>query len=200
MQAPTNGAFWASVDTVAPSLGVHSRREEYKTQAPHSPYKRAYQICALGFIESFRRGLLRLQKSPVNEGQPPKTKTIIELGGEGIAGEQPGGNASLAQSGFVVQENEFLFAVKSCVQSGRILKCAGTITNKSGNKRAVGIDKSSTLVDDEGNQYDLRDIYLDTLSGFTPHQELEPGLAIAFSCSAANVGVRIGRVSILSGT
>ncbi len=97
-----------------------------------------------------------------------------------------------------VEDNALLFVLRSCRRSGRIVTCAGSITNKTEKRRDVILGYNSNAVDELGNQYAVPDNQLKLGSGGT-RQDLEPDLPVNFSVSVNEVDPAATRISIVLG-
>jgi len=94
-----------------------------------------------------------------------------------------------------VEENDLLFALKTCRRSGSTISCAGSITNKGNYGRTVtlGVDWDfvgvhSDAVDDLGNQYKV--------SLKRQDYNLESNLPINFSFGIDGVAPGASRINI----
>jgi TolB-like protein len=92
----------------------------------------------------------------------PKTRAIEDLLAKGIESPQPSSGPEPASAGQAakavsVEENDLLFVLRVCRRSGTVLSCAGSITNKAGERRRVSLSPNySQVVDDQGNFYKVR--------------------------------------------
>jgi len=154
----------------------------------------------------------------------PKTRAIEELLAKGIGGSQPssgpepagGGQAAKAVS---VEENDLLFVLRVCRRSGSVLSCAGSITNKAGERRQASLSSDYTqVVDDLGNSYKVRRVGFGNADQSQEQvtigrgaalgaaigaqrrqeeQELEPDLPINFFLSIDGVKPAASRINIV---
>src|SRR4029077_5089605 len=96
----------------------------------------------------------------VSTADLPRTKAIDDLLSRGIATDVAGsgGTAVRAPSRPAqiasLEQNEFLFQIKSCVRHGDRILCSGSVTNKGDKARDFYImpgEGSTTAVDNNGN-------------------------------------------------
>jgi len=131
----------------------------------------------------------------------PKTKAIEELLAKGIgdsppsSGPEPPGIRQAAKA-VSVEENDLLFVPKVCWRSGSVLSCAGSITNKAGERRFVQLEDSQ-VVDDLGNQYELRTFGFGNANSPRRQQVLEPDLPFNFSLSIDGANPAASRANII---
>ncbi len=140
----------------------------------------------------------------------PRTKAVEELLGRGIGGVTvpgaTGASTSLptppaTTSPVSADDNEFLFAVRSCRIKGQDVACVVAITNKDENRRFLrvccwgGAGGSSTLVDDLGNEYRPQRMDLGA-PGPLARQWLEPDLPINMSATFQKIDLKASRATL----
>lgn len=100
----------------------------------------------------------------VSTADLPRTKAIDDLLSRGIATDTANSRGSVAGTSSrpapiaSLEQNEFLFLIKSCVRRGDHIQCSGSITNKANRVRGFGINSGlglsgTTAVDNNGNSY-----------------------------------------------
>lgn len=112
-------------------------------------------------------------------------------------GAQPLKNVLANQAEVTAEESRFLFAVRKCQRSGKVLTCTGYVKNKSEKRRLINLSFSTpTVVDDLGNQYSARYERVHFGSG-NPGQELEPDLPVNFSFEIEDVDPAASRAAVI---
>jgi len=140
-------------------------------------------------------------------GDIPKTKAVEELLSKNIGGgeNQPSrvsessspSSVSAGQLDKQIEDNDFLFKLKGCTQSGNTVSCLGSVTNKSSVRRQLYLDpRSSDILDDLGNQYQYGTIQLGAQG---TQQWMEPELLMNFSVGAKQINPEAKFLNIVLG-
>jgi TolB-like protein len=111
----------------------------------------------------------------VSTADLPRTKAIDDLLSRGISSGvstgQSGGRspnpAARPAAAVSLEQNEYLFTVKSCVRRGDKAFCSGSVTNKADKLRALVIYSGdwTTAVDNNGNSYNSDQIGIGQANG-----------------------------------
>jgi len=110
---------------------------------------------------------------------------------------RPTDNVLATQAEVTAEESRFLFAVRKCQRSGKVLTCTGYVKNKSEKRRTINISFGGpTIVDDLGNQYSARYDRVRLGSGGTV-QELEPDLPVNFSIEIEDADPAANKASLI---
>jgi TolB-like protein len=125
----------------------------------------------------------------VSTADLPRIKAIDDLLSRGISVGTSSGSQAGSSPGPLkrpapltsLEQNEFLFAVKSCVRRGDRVLCSGSVTNKADKARNFAIYGGdwTTAVDNDGNSYRSEQIGIGQANGNTQAQ-LMPELPTNF--------------------
>lgn len=125
----------------------------------------------------------------VSTSDLPRTKAIDDLLSRGIAtgtAINPSGTATGTSSRPAqlasLEQNEFLFQIKSCVRRGDRILCSGSVTNKGDKARDFYImpgEGVTTAVDNNGNTVAADQVHIGQLNG-TNRVQMMPELPMNF--------------------
>ena len=92
--------------------------------------------------------------------------------------------------------NFFTFELQRCLLSGTTIMCELTITNK-GDDRQIGFGNSSTLFDDQGNEYRAERVRLASKEGSWADAILVSGITVNLRVTFQDVSPQIRQITLL---
>lgn len=145
----------------------------------------------------------------VSTADLPRTKAIDDLLSRGISSDSgavtSGGSsprpANRPTAVASLEQNEFLFAVKSCVRRGERVLCSCSVTNKADKPRSIAMmsDRNqdwTTAVDNNGNSYRPEQMGIGQTNGVNRVQ-LMPELPTNFFVTFASIDQSAMTVSLV---